>query len=104
MKRRRKDPTRDPPDPIADYCEWADNRYNPGHWLGANTPPDTRNLWPTRDRRWLGLGGALVAAAAIIALLRGPSSELWKLIYWFPWLILALILLFSRDNPKVKGK
>jgi hypothetical protein len=25
--------------PIRQYEEWAEHRYDPGHWLGANTPP-----------------------------------------------------------------
>jgi hypothetical protein len=38
-------------DPIARYREWAENRYNPGHWLGGNVPPGLRHLWSTNDRR-----------------------------------------------------
>jgi hypothetical protein len=31
-------------DPIADYVEWTNNRYNPGHYLGGNVPAHARNL------------------------------------------------------------
>jgi len=32
----------EPPDPFADYIEWSNNRYNPGHYLGGNIPPYLR--------------------------------------------------------------
>ena len=29
-------------DAIADYVEWAENRYNPGYFLGGNIVPHLR--------------------------------------------------------------
>jgi hypothetical protein len=49
-KRRRKGSD----DPIGDYIEWSNNRYNPGYWLGGRTPPNVKNLWSPKDRRWMG--------------------------------------------------
>jgi hypothetical protein len=42
----------------------------------------------------------VVGLAVIIGALRGPSSETWTVIYGVPWLILGVVLLFSRANPK----
>lgn len=39
---------------LEDYREWAENRYNPGYWTGGRVPPQVRNLWSTRDRKWIG--------------------------------------------------
>jgi hypothetical protein len=90
-------------DLFGEYREWADNRYNPGHWLGANVPPDTRNLWSPKDRRWLGAlfvtTSVLVLGAAIYA--RNPDNPVWLIaLTVLPFLIPGLIMLFSRDHPK----
>ena len=101
-RRKNQQPDRDP---LADYREWVENRYNPGRWLGANTPPDVRNLWSTKDRRWLGLGFAIMGAAFTIPSFRIPSPQRWMVaIHGLSWLILGIILLFSRDYPKGKGE
>lgn len=42
-------------DLIAEYGEWAENRYNPGHCLGGDVHPSVRNLPPTNDVEWFGL-------------------------------------------------
>ena len=53
-------------DPIADYVEWSNNRYNPGHYLGGNIPPYLRksSLSPMGRR----LVGVSLAIAAFVAL------------------------------------
>jgi len=53
-------------DPIADYIEWTNNRYNPGHYLGGNIPPYLRksDLSP-KGRR---LEGVSLAISALLGL------------------------------------
>lgn len=90
-------------DPIAEYREWADNRYNPGHWLGANTPPDTNGLWSSKDRRGL---GAMLLAFGAISLYMGFGQFGWTfgLFPGIPCVVVGLILLFSKDHPKRKQR
>jgi hypothetical protein len=45
-----------------------------------------------------------MGATLTLNALRAPSSELYTVMYGLPWLVLGLILLFSRENPKGKGK
>ena len=61
---------RDRDDPIADYIEWTNNRYNPGYYLGGNIPPYLRKakLSP-RGRRLPGISlgvSAIIGVAGII--------------------------------------
>jgi hypothetical protein len=58
-KRKRRDP-------FADYVEWSNNRYNPGHYLGGNIPPYLRksSLGPRASRR-MATGLAVSAALAL---------------------------------------
>lgn len=65
-----------PRDPIADYVEWTNNRYNPGHFLGGNIPPYLRKsgLGP-RARR---LAGLALAGEAVLALGLFASAFPWN--------------------------
>ena len=53
-------------DPIADYIEWTQNRYNPGYFLGGRIRPELRKarLSP-RGRR---LSAALLALQGLMSL------------------------------------
>ncbi len=53
-------------DPIADYIEWTQNRYNPGYFLGGRIRPELRKarLSP-RGRR---LSAALLAIEGLMSL------------------------------------
>jgi len=94
-------------DPIETYREWAEHRYNPGHWLGANVPPDVRGLWSPRDRKRL--GSLYVGTCAI-----GMAIAVWKSSDWdsllsvlamlIPLLIPGLIMLFATDKTDQSGK
>jgi hypothetical protein len=54
-RRRRKDD-----DPIADYVEWSNHRYDPGYYLGGNIPPFLRRLDRNpMHRRWGWIGIAI---------------------------------------------
>jgi hypothetical protein len=88
-------------DPIAEYQEWAENRYNPGHWLGANIPPSVKNLWSTKDRRWL--GSLYVLASAVGMWLAARKASDWESLLLAALMLLVLlipglIMLLSRDT------
>jgi hypothetical protein len=55
---------KDRDDPIADYIEWTNNRYNPGYYLGGNIPPYLRKSRLGRRGRLL-VGASLVLSAVI---------------------------------------
>jgi len=49
-------------DRIADYVEWTEHRYDPGHYLGGNLPPYLRKTWlGPRARRRAGVFVAMLA-------------------------------------------
>ena|SRR5688572_7047489 len=53
-------------DPFADYIEWTNNRYNPGHYLGGNLPPElNKSAIGPKGRR---LAGLLLAVSAVLSL------------------------------------
>ena len=53
-------------DPFADYIEWTNNRYNPGHYLGGNLPPELRkSAMGPKGRR---LSGLLLGVSALLSL------------------------------------
>jgi hypothetical protein len=59
-----------PSDPIADYIEWTEHRYDPGYYLGGRIPPHLKKatLGPKGRRN----GGILLLVAGTVA-----SSELF---------------------------
>jgi len=61
-------------DPIADYKEWADNRYNPGYFTGGRLPPGVRWLQKssTAYKRFL-------LAVLVLALVAMVLSTIWPL-------------------------
>lgn len=111
-KRRDRFPS-EPPDPVAEYREWTENRYNPGYWASRGNPrppPSLKNLWSTKDRRWLGmLYIAAPLVGIILALRSGVTSDRdrWLLILLFAgifYLAPGLIMLVSRDGTKKRTK
>jgi hypothetical protein len=73
----RKPKVNGPPDPFDYYVEWANNRYNPGYYLGGNIPPYLRksNLGPRASRRMgicLAISASLGLGLVIVTL---PSAE-----------------------------
>jgi len=90
-------------DPVEEYREWVDNRYNPGHWLGANTPPDVKNIWSPKDRRWLGtvyVGTCVIGFGWALWKTRDADSLLFIFLVLIPVLIPGLIMLLARDSKK----
>ena len=57
-------------DPFADYVEWTNNRYNPGHYLGGNLPPELRkSAMGPKGRRLAGLMLGVSAVLSFVSLL-----------------------------------
>ena len=55
-------------DPIGDYVEWTEHRYDPGYYTGGRIPPGIRGLaFSARDQRILGV---LIFVAVVVLLLR----------------------------------
>ena len=54
------------PDPIRDYIEWTNHRFDPGYYLGGNLPPTLRkaSLGP-KGRRLSGIALAISAVLTI---------------------------------------
>lgn len=108
-KRRPRFPP-EPPDPLPEYREWTDHSYNPGYWPSVGkTPPTLKNLWSTKDRRWLGmLYVAAPVIGAIFALRRGvmPTRDQLLIASLVAGICLALglVMLFSRDGAKTRLK
>lgn len=72
-----KDDRRD--DPIGDYVEWTEHRYDPGHYLGGNPPPhlSKSSLGPSARRRaglFIGVI-ALMTVFATVATATGPGVD-----------------------------
>jgi len=65
----RREPKHERRDPIADYTEWADHRYDPGYFTGGRLPPTLRayqKILKPREKRVL-LG--LLIIAGVVAVL-----------------------------------
>jgi hypothetical protein len=94
--------------PIVQYQEWAEHRYDPGHWLGGNTPPSTKGFYSGLNRRWLGAAFAGTALISTILAVHyaGNRDELLVnllmllLVYGIP----GLIMLFARDRGRRKKR
>jgi hypothetical protein len=70
-KRKRVD------DPIADYIEWTQHRYDPGYYLGGNLPPHLRkaSLGP-KGRRFAGILLGVMALMTLASALGMSAFEL----------------------------
>jgi hypothetical protein len=63
----------EPADPIAEYQEWVENRYNPGHYLGGTLPPAIRRaqtMFTWKEKRVLGFLVAIVILALLALVVR----------------------------------
>jgi hypothetical protein len=82
-------------DPIADYVEWTNNRYNPGHFLGGNIPPYLRksSLGPKARRlAGLALAGAAVLGLGTVAGILSKAEEFPQVQLMFAVALEALIV------------
>ena len=97
--------SRDRDDPIGDYTEWANNRYNPGYWLGGRVPPHVKNYWTPKDRRWLGVMMLLPYIVALVFVVRrGLDYDLDQIImagaFSAPYVAFGLFLLLAPAGKK----
>jgi len=108
MGKRRED------DPIADYVEWSNNRYNPGHYLVGNLPPWLRNLNRSpKRRRDVGISmliSAVLGVATLVTIvpaaggLSGAEVELWvAFVALVGWVSLALFRP-ARPSSRAAGE
>jgi len=66
-KKRKSD------DPIGDYVEWTEHRYDPGYYTGGRLSPGMRafqKLLSSREKRVLLIAMIVVAILAIASLVR----------------------------------
>jgi hypothetical protein len=101
------------PDPIADYVEWANNRLNPGYFLGGRIPPYLRKAaLGRRARRLAGAALAIeallsmaVAASSVVASAEGPSIPALVLLAVFPALLAcAAVQMWRSPTPSPHRK
>jgi hypothetical protein len=97
-------------DPIADYVEWTEHRYDPGHYLGGNLPPDLRksSLSP-KGRRYSGamllLGGAMGLVMTIAwASEIGGEALVMAAFYSLLSLVAGFVMFRSAGKPKRLSK
>ena len=99
---KRKRPTEDP---LAQYTEWAANRYNPGHWVGGKVPPDVKNLWSPKDRRRLGslyVGTCAIGLALGLKYAESTDDLVLLVVLLLPTLVPGLIMLFACDPQRTR--
>jgi len=105
---RLKDGPGEENNPIVRYQDWTEHRYDPGHWLGGNTPPATRGFYSGLNRRWLGVayvGTALVSATLAIYYAKDRDAlTLVLLMLLIVYGIPGLIMLFARDRARRRRK
>jgi hypothetical protein len=64
-------------DPIGQYVEWAEHRYDPGHYLGGNSPPPLRKqaLGPkARKKAAMLIGGIGLLSTGALATLASAGT------------------------------
>jgi hypothetical protein len=92
------------PDPIADYIEWTEHRYDPGYYLGGRIPPHLRKsrLGP-KGRRNAGILLLILGIVGCAGLMWSPGDT-WIRVMAATWPVLmvfaGVVMLLSRD---VKG-
>jgi hypothetical protein len=97
-------------DPFADYVEWSNNRYNPGHYLGGNIPPHLRmsRLGPRAQRSAALLqivSAAVWVGLSLIAIFSGlPFSRLeWLLSVSAGALVIWAAVTMYRKSRRSQG-
>lgn len=83
-------------DPFGTYVEWAEHRYDPGHYLGGTIPPHLRKsaLGP-RARRFSGIMLVVtgIGTGLSFALMTGgaASPELPRSLNYLAWFLEAAV-------------
>jgi hypothetical protein len=82
MTRLKEDPGEEN-NPIVQYQEWAENRYNSGHWLGG-----------------LYVGTCVLGAAYAFYYARNTDDLIMVLLMLLVYFIPGMIMLFARDQKR----
>jgi hypothetical protein len=83
-----------PDDPIGDYVEWTEHRYDPGHYLGGNVSPFLRkSRMSPRVRRLAAVPLAISALVASAGAIAAASDATLPRVMWF-WAAAGAILLW----------
>ena len=79
----------DRPDPIADYIEWTEHRYDPGYYLGGRIPPHLRKASLGRRGRRLASWLLVIFGLSVLPSLDVTLRHGWELlaVIAFPALI-----------------
>ena len=102
MSRRDEDGKR----ALSRYEEWIANRYNPGYWTGGKVPPSVRNVWSTRDRKfvgWIFIAASLVGTAYAFTETNADSiDELFVvgILTLVPLMVVGVMLLLNLPKPR----
>jgi len=93
-------------DPFADYIEWTNNRYNPGHYLGGNLPPDLRkSVLGPKARRLSGMMLGISAILGIVSLLAfGPLLREVSLLQTVLSITVVLLLAAAASSMYRSGR
>ena len=95
--------------PIVQYQEWADHRYDPGRWLGGNVPPATRSLWAIskKQKRWLGLAYifmGFIGLYRVFSVKDADSFGVFSMVFWLAVMCLLPGAAIYFGNRIAKGR
>ena len=84
---RLKDGPGEENNPIVQYQEWAEHRYNPGQWLGGNIPPARRGAWDISKKQKRALGIAYLAVGLfglyrVFSVKNADSFGIFEMVFW----------------------
>ncbi len=84
-----------PDDPIGDYVEWTEHRYDPGYYLGGNISPFLRkSRMSPRVRRLASVPLAISALIASVGAIAAASDATLSRVMWL-WTAAGAILLWG---------
>lgn len=89
-------PTPNQVDPFADYREWTEHRYDPGHYLGGTIPPHLRRT--SLGRRARRRAGVLLMVVGVALVPQSLQYSPWAMVLPALW-IAAGIAMFTRRAP-----
>ena|SRR5882672_5836030 len=100
---RLKDGPGEENNPIVQYQEWTEHRYDSGHWLGGNVPPSTKGLWSGTNRRVLGalyVGTCVIGAGLAFYYAKNSDDLIMMLAMLLVYFIPGIIMLVARDRKR----
>ncbi len=89
-------------DPIEQWKEWLDNRYNPGYFLGGRIHPVYRATG-TGAGIFLLISGTLGAAFIITAFFYSEDTDESKTMFLFE-MIISVVMIFAGLTKIAEGK